>query len=81
MKKRKGLFSKVLVSLIVTLAIAFTVAVLMIFRDTGAEPAALVAAVFGVMFGELWALAIIKKEKERKGDGEVEGKEEKENNP
>jgi len=39
----------------------FTVAVLVIFNRTGAEPTALIAAWFGFTTVELWALAGIKK--------------------
>ncbi len=60
-------FSKVIVSLVITLNIIFTVAVLYIFYRVGTEPTALIAAWFGFTTGELWFLAGIKK-KEMESD-------------
>ena len=54
-------FSKVIVSLVILLNAAFTVAVLYIFYRIGVEPTALIAAWFGFTTVELWALAGIKK--------------------
>ena len=54
-------FSKAIVSLVILLNAAFTVAVLFIFYRIGAEPTALIAAWFGFTTVELWALAGIKK--------------------
>ena len=54
-------FSKVIVSLVITLNIIFTLAVLYIFYRIGTEPTALIAAWFGFTTGELWFLAGIKK--------------------
>ena len=65
-------FSKAIVSLVILLNAAFTVAVLYIFYRVGAEPTALIAAWFGFTTVELWALAGIKKKKiEKQNDREV----------
>lgn len=63
----KGKYSKVLVTLVIALNIGFTIAVLVVFRKTGAEPTALVAAWFSFTTGELWLMASIKKMKVKKG--------------
>jgi len=64
-------FSKAIVSLVILLNAAFTVAVLYIFYRIGAEPTALIAAWFGFTTVELWALAgIKKKEIEKQNDRE-----------
>ena len=64
-------FSKAIVSLVILLNAAFTVAVLYIFYRVGAEPTALIAAWFGFTTVELWALAGIKKKKiEKRNDRE-----------
>jgi len=64
-------FSKVIVSLVILLNAAFTVAVLYIFYRIGVEPTALIAAWFGFTTVELWALAgIKKKEIEKQNDRE-----------
>lgn len=54
-------FSKAIVSLVILLNAAFTVAVLYIFYRIGTEPTSLIAAWFGFTTIELWALAGIKK--------------------
>ena len=59
-------FSKAIVSLVILLNAAFTVAVLYIFYRIGTEPAALIAAWFGFTTVELWALAGIKKKEVEK---------------
>jgi hypothetical protein len=56
-------FSKTIVSLVILLNAAFTVAVLFIFYRVGTEPTALIAAWFGFTTGELWFLAGIRKKK------------------
>lgn len=63
MKRRKGLFSKVLVVFIVLMNTAFTAAVLWVFFRTSQEPAVLIGAWFGFTTGELWLAAKIKREK------------------
>ena len=65
-------FSKFVVTLVILLNTAFTVAVLFIFYRVGLEPTALIAAWFGFTTVELWALAGIKKrEIEKQNDREV----------
>jgi len=54
-------FSKAIVSLVILLNAAFTVAVLYIFYRIGTEPTTLIGAWFGFTTIELWALAGIKK--------------------
>jgi len=54
-------FSKAIVSLVILLNTAFTVAVLYIFYRLGTEPTTLIGAWFGFTTIELWALAGIKK--------------------
>ena len=56
-------FSKAIVSLVILLNAAFTVAVLYIFYRVGTEPTALIASWFGFTTGELWFLAGIRKKK------------------
>lgn len=69
---KKGGFSKAIISLVVLMNIAFTVAVLYVFLKTASEPVALVGAWFAFTTGELWMLSSIKKEKVKKGDNEDE---------
>ena len=65
-------FSKAIVSLVILLNAAFTVAVLYIFYRVGMEPTTLIGAWFGFTTVELWALAGIKKrEIEKQNDREV----------
>ena len=64
---KKGLFSKVLISLIIAANIAFVAVVLYIFCTTYAEPSTLIMAWFGFSTGELWALAFVKKSKLKSG--------------
>jgi hypothetical protein len=59
-------FSKLIVSLVILLNAAFTVAVLFIFYKVGTEPTTLIAAWFGFTTVELWALAGIKKKEVEK---------------
>jgi len=63
MIKKKGRFSKFIISLIIMLNIIFTCAVLYVFFQTGNEPATLVGCWFAFTTGELWMLASIKKTK------------------
>ena len=59
-------FSKVIVSLIVLMNAAFTIAVLYVFYRIGTEPMTLIGAWFGFTTVELWALAGIKKKEVEK---------------
>lgn len=63
-------FSKTIVSLVILLNAAFTVAVLFIFYRVGMEPTSLIAAWFGFTTVELWALAGIKKREIERGGEE-----------
>ena len=65
-KKRKSLFSKIIVSLVIGLNVAFTATVLIIFTKTMSEPSGLIIAWFSFTTVELWSLAGIKKAKEKK---------------
>lgn len=71
-KEKKGGFSKLIITLVVLMNIAFTSAVLYVFLKTSSEPVALVGAWFAFTTGELWMLSSIKKEKVKKGDNEDE---------
>ena len=64
-------FSKWIVTLVIMLNAAFTVAVLFIFYRVGTEPTTLIGAWFSFTTIELWALAGIKKrEIEKQNDRE-----------
>lgn len=71
-KKSKGNFSKFIVGFVIAINIIFTIAVLKIFKETSAEPTALIGAFFAFTTVELWQLATIKKSKvqseNRKGE-------------
>jgi flagellar basal body-associated protein FliL len=66
-------FSKKIVIFIVTLNIAFAVAVLAVFWHTSSEPGVLVGSWFTFTTGELWALSKVTREKNKKKE---EGEEE-----
>jgi hypothetical protein len=59
-------FSKAIVSLVILLNAAFTIAVLFIFYKIGTEPTTLIGAWFSFTTIELWALAGIKKKEVEK---------------
>ena len=65
-KKNDGWFSKVVVLLIITLNILFTLKVFDVVEKGCMEPATLIVAWFGFTTVELWSLAGIKKRKEAK---------------
>ena len=71
-KKRKSLFSKIIVSLVIGLNVAFTTAVLIVFMKTMSEPSGLIIAWFSFTTVELWSLAGIKKAKEKKEQNEYD---------
>lgn len=71
-KKKKSLFSKVIVSAVIALNVIFTIAVLKVFLKTSIEPSSLIVAWFSFTTVELWSLAGIKKAKERK-DVDING--------
>lgn len=62
----KGLFSKVVVVLVILLNAFFTWQVLTIVQLGLPEPTVLITAWFGFTTVELWSLASIKKKKEEK---------------
>ena len=57
------MMSKIMVPLIVLSNIIFTTVILVMFWYRGQEPMALIGAWFAFTTGELWAMAIISKEK------------------
>jgi len=63
-------YSRMIVNLVITLNVLFTLAVLMVFWHTGNEPSALVASFFAFTTGELWMLSKIKRDKIGKDDSE-----------
>ena len=65
-EKKKSLFSKFIVTLVISLNVIFTIGVLLIFLRTSSEPTSLVVAWFSFTTVELWSLAGIKKAKEKK---------------
>lgn len=65
MAKKKGMFSKIIVAVVIALNVAFTACVLKIFLSTSSEPSSLVAAWFSFTTVELWSLAGIKKSKNK----------------
>lgn len=68
MVKKKGFFSKLIVSTVIALNVAFTITVLTIFLRTSNEPSALIVAWFSFTTVELWSLAGIKKAKKERED-------------
>ena len=67
LEKKRGRFSKFIVTLVILLNVAFTSAVLYVFLNVGSEPTALIGAWFAFTTGELWFLAGIRK-KEMEGE-------------
>lgn len=68
-KKKKSLFSKIVVLSVIALNVIFTITVLSVFLETSSEPTSLVVAWFSFTTVELWSLAGIKKAKEKKENG------------
>lgn len=69
--KKKGVYSKVIVAVVITLNVLFTTAVLYAFLKTGSEPSTLIGCWFAFTTGELFMLSSIKKKKvKEKGKGE-----------
>jgi hypothetical protein len=62
-KSKKGLFSKLIVTLVVLLNTLFATAVLYVYLKVGSEPVALIGAWFSFTTGELWMLSAIRKKK------------------
>lgn len=74
--KWEGLYSRFIVIGVIGLNIWFTDRVLDVVEAGGVEPAALVGAFFLFTTGELWALASIKKNKDKiKGELGLKGNE------
>ena len=59
------MMSKVLVPMIVLSNVVFATVILVMFWYRGQEPMALIGAWFAFTTGELWAMAIIQREKVR----------------
>lgn len=70
--KKKNMFSKFIVFLVIILNIIFTSAVLYVFFKTGSEPITLVGCWFAFTTGELWMLSSIKKSKVKKEGEDLE---------
>lgn len=66
MIKKKGVYSKLIVAVVIMLNVIFTAAVLFVFLKTGNEPSTLITAWFAFTTGELFMLSSIKKVKEKK---------------
>lgn len=66
MEKKKGRYSKAIISLVIALNTLFTIAVLYVFLKTGSEPSTLIASWFAFTTGELFMLSTIKKAKTKK---------------
>lgn len=66
--KKSSVFSKIIVSTVISLNVLFTIAVLLIFLRTSCEPTGLITAWFSFTTIELWSLAGIKKAKEKRGN-------------
>ncbi|SDX89944.1 hypothetical protein [Tepidimicrobium xylanilyticum] len=69
-QKKRGKFSKFIVTLVILLNVIFTAAVLYIFLQVGSEPQVLIGAWFTFTTGELWMLASIKKKKVKESENE-----------
>jgi hypothetical protein len=69
-QKKRGRFSKFIVTLVILLNVAFTAAVLYVYLQVGSEPSTLVGAWFAFTTGELWMLSSIKKKKIKEDNNE-----------
>lgn len=65
-QKKSGIFSKIIVSIVISLNVIFTIAVLIVFTKTSTEPSGLIVAWFSFTTVELWSLAGIKKSKQKR---------------
>jgi len=70
MTKKKGRFSKFIVTLVILLNVAFTLGVFYLFLKVGNEPTTLITAWFAFTTGELWMLSSIKKKKIKEDNNE-----------
>jgi len=62
-EKPKKEYSKIVVSMIITVNIIFTLCIMILFLKKGSEPVALISAWFSFTTVELWNLAKIKRHK------------------
>jgi len=69
-QKKRGRFSKFIVTLVILLNVAFTAAVLYVYLQVGSEPSTLVGAWFAFTTGKLWILSSIKKKKIKEDNNE-----------
>lgn len=73
MAKKKKNYSKIIIGFVIAANVVFTIAVLLVFWKTSAEPVALIGSWFAFTTVEVWQLATIKKKKldkeERKDNG------------
>lgn len=67
-KKKKGLYSKVIIIIVFVYLGYFTERVLSLFEKTGAEPVVIIGAVFSILGLECGVLAWIKNSKIKRGD-------------
>lgn len=68
MTKKKGLYSKVIIAIVILLNTLFTIGVLYVFLKTSSEPSTLVVSWFAFTTGELFMLSSIKKTKSKKSE-------------
>ena len=66
----KGVFSKFIVLLVITMNILFATEVFAVFRATGSEPSTLITAWFAFTTGELWFLSGLTKVSRKRGSDE-----------
>lgn len=62
-EKPKKEYSKIVVSMIITVNILFTLCIMILFLKKGSEPVALISAWFSFTTVEMWNLAKIKRHK------------------
>ncbi len=70
MTKKKGRFSKFIVTLIILLNVAFTLGIFYLFLKVGSEPTTLIGSWFTFTTVELWSLAKIRRDKIKGDDNE-----------
>lgn len=63
-------FSKMIVTLVILLNVAFAAAVLYVFLRVGTEPVTLIGCWFTFTTGELWMLSSIKKNEIKENEDE-----------
>ena len=63
-KKKKSLFTKIIIILIIFLNVAFAIGVMWLVYKVGREPSALVVSFYSFTTVQLWNMAFIKKQKE-----------------